>query len=147
MAFLYRRDLELLGYNIEPRKIKKERLLSVVAYADLCTREQVIPCLATFFRIRKGVRIDYILDENIEYQIMDYYISFMRKSSKLFMELLMRTIIKILSNICGLFAYAYLVYILFTSSNAITIVEFNKMVDLVICIILVMINRGLLNII
>lgn len=49
MAFLYRRDLELLGYEIKLNNIKRKRLLSVVAYLELITDDLSIPCVATFF--------------------------------------------------------------------------------------------------
>lgn len=145
MAFLYRRDIELLGYDIEVRKIKKNGFLSVLAYADLHGDNQVIPCLATFFRFRKGVRIDLICDEELEYQIMNDYISFMKKYPMLFMELIARNIIKMVSSICGLIAYIYLGYILVTSSNSIANAEFSKIVGMCTCIILVMMIRTLLN--
>lgn len=145
MAFLYRRDLELLGYDIKLKKIKKKRLLSVLAYADLITDNQTVLCMATFFKLRNGVRVDYIFEENTENQIMDTYISFMKKSPVLFMELLMRTGIKIVSIICGLIACACLGYSLVTSSYSITIIEFSKMLNMIICIILVMVVRTLLN--
>lgn len=147
MAFLYRRDLELLGYEIKLNNIKRKRLFSVVAYAELITDNQVIPCVATFFRFRNGARVDLILDRNIEYQIMKHYISFMRKSPILFMEVLARTGIKVLSSVCGIIACAYLGYILVTSSCPITLTDFSKIVDMIICIILVMITRTFLNII
>lgn len=147
MAFLYRRDLELLGYDVEPRKIKKKRLLSVLAYADLYVDDQVIPCLATFFKFRNGIRIDIIYDENIENQIMNDYISFMRNSPKLLIEVFVRNTIKILSGICGLLAYLYITYILIIKSNSISYVDFSNMIDMLICIILCMVVRTLLNII
>lgn len=147
MAFLYRRDLELLGYNIEPRKVKKKRLLSVLAFADLYVDNQVIPCLATFYKIRNGVRIDIILDKDIENQIMNRYISFIKKSQKLFMEVLTRTGIKILSSICGLMACLYIPYILITKSNSISCVDLNNIAKMLICIFLVRVVRILLNII
>ena len=147
MAFLYRRDLELLGYDVEPRKIKKKRLLSVLAYADLYVDDQVIPCLATFFKFRNGIRIDIIYDENIENQIMNDYISFMRNSPKLLIEVFVRNTIKILSGICGLLAYLYITYILIIKSNSISYVDFSNMIDMLICIILAMVVRTLLNII
>ncbi len=145
MAFLYKRDLELLGYDVEPRKIKKKRLLSVLAYADLYVDDQVIPCLATFFKFRNGIRIDIIYDEIIEIQIMNNYISFMRKSPKLLIEVFVRNTIKILSGICGLVAYLYILYILITTPSSISYEEFGKIVDMLICIVLVMVNRFLLN--
>ena len=147
MAFLYRRDLELLGYDIEPRKIKRKRLLSVSAYADLNIDNKAIPCLATFFKFRNGVRIDIICDENIEHQVMNDYISFMRKHPELLMEMLIRNTIKILASICGLIAYLYISYILITKTNSISFVELSNMVDMIICIILAMVVRTLLNII
>ena len=147
MAFLYRRDLELLGYNIEPRKVKKKRLLSVLAFADLYVDNQVIPCLATFYKIRNGVRIDIIVDKDIENQIMNRYISFMKKSPKLFMEVLARTEIKILSSICGLMTCLYIPYILITKSSLISCVDLNNIAKMLTCLFLVMVVRILLNII
>ena len=147
MAFLYRRDLELMGYDVELKKIKKKGIFSVLAYADLYTDNQVIPCLATFFKLRNGVRIDIICDENIESRIMNEYISFIRKSPKLLIEAFIRNTIKILSGICGFIAYLYIGYILITKYNSISIVELNNMIDMIICIILAMVVRSLLNII
>ena len=112
MAFLYRRDLELLGYDIKLRKMKKKRILSALAYADLYVDNQAIPCLAIFYKIRNGVRIDIICDENIESRIMNEYISFIRKSPKLLIEACVRNTIKILSGIGGFIAYLYIGYII-----------------------------------
>lgn len=147
MAFLYRRDLEILGYNIEPRKVKKKSLLSVLAFADLYVDNQVTPCLATFYKIRNGVRIDIILDKDIENQIMNHYISFMKKSPKFFVEVLVRTGIKILSSICGLMACLYILYILITKSSSISCVDLNNIAKMLTCFFLVMVVRILLNII
>lgn len=145
MAFLYRRDLELLGYEIIPQKIKKKRLLSVLAYADLYVDSQAIPCLATFFKFRNGIRIDIIYDENIENQIMNDYISFMRKSPSLLIEISVRNVIKIISSICGLMACIYITYILIARSYIISFEEPRKIFYMCICIIFVMLDRALLN--
>ena len=147
MAFLYRRDLELLGYDIKLRKMKRKGILSALAYADLYTDNQVIPCLATFFKLNNGVRIDIICDESIENRIMNEYILLMRKSPKLLIEAFVRNTIKILSEIGGFIAYLYIGYILITKYNSISIVELNNMIDMIICIILAMVVRSLLNII
>ena len=144
MAFLYRRDLELLGYDIKLRKMKKKRILSALAYADLYVDNQAIPCLAIFYKIRNGVRIDIICDENIESRIMNEYISFIRKSPKLWIEAFVRNTIKILSGIGGFIAYLYIGYILITKYNSISIVELNNMIDMIICIILARVVRSLL---
>lgn len=145
MAFLYRRDLELLGYDIELRKIKKKKLFTVLAYADLYVDNQTIACLATFFKFRNGVRIDIIYDENIERQIMNDYFLFMRKFPEILFEVFVRNTVKILASICGIIAYLYIPYILVTKSNSISYVELSNIVDMLVCIMLVMVVRTLLN--
>lgn len=147
MTFLYRRDLELLGYDIKLRKMKKKRILSALAYADLYVDNQAIPCLATFFKFRNGVRIDIICDEKIERQIMNDYFLFMRKSPEILFEVFVRHHVKILASICGIIAYLYIPYILITKSNSLSVEEFRKIGDMLICIVLVMVDRTLLNII
>ena len=66
MAIFYARDLMQLGYRVKPKKMKRKGILTSVLYSELLTEEQVIPCLATFFRFGNGVRIDYILDKELE---------------------------------------------------------------------------------
>lgn len=83
MAFLYRRDLDILGYDIKIKEIKARRVLSTVAYSELITENQMIPCVATFFKFTKGVRVEYINDKKTENRIMDGYMVLLREHPKL----------------------------------------------------------------
>lgn len=147
MAFLYRRDLDTLGYDIKVKKIKRKRLLSVVAYSELIFDNQMIPCMATFFRFTRGVRVDYIKDKETEDRIMDWYMVLLREHPKLLFERVARLIIKGMASISEIIIITYLLYILTFMASLLAIEVSIQIYRTIICVILVGIVRYLMDII
>ena len=136
MAFLYRRDLQLLGYEIRLNEVKKRRVLSVVANADILTGNITIPCVATFFKYRKGVRVDYIFDEDLEKIIMDHYMLFIRKSPRLLIELLARFIVKAVAYASEIVALGFIGHTLSTNLCVIPLYALCKILGMLICVVM-----------
>lgn len=147
MAFLYRRDLDILGYEIKVKKIERKRLLSVVAYSELITDNQIIPCMATFFRFTRGVRVDYVFDRDIEKELMDKLLDYLRLHPKLLFQYFIRNTIKVISSICGCIATIRLVCIIFLLEAPISYDVFSMIYSAVLCIVLVCVVRYLMDIV
>ena len=147
MAFLYRRDLDLLGYDITLRRIRRKRLLSVVAYSELITGDQNIPCMATFFRFTKGVRVDYITDKETEDRLLDIYMLFLRENPKLLFEFVARLLIKGLSSILEIISITYLLYIFTFMECPLSFETFNQIYCMIICFLLSSAVRYLMDVV
>lgn len=147
MAFLYRRDLDILGYDIKIKEIKARRVLSTVAYSELITENQMIPCVATFFKFTKGVRVEYINDKKTENRIMDGYMVLLREHPKLLFECVARLLIRDVVSIPWLISIIYLLYVLTFKVSPLSIEVFIQIYRIIICVILVSIVRYLMDII
>ena len=147
MAFLYRRDLDILGYDIKIKEIKARRVLSTVAYSELITENQMIPCVATFFKFTKGVRVEYINDKETEDRIMDWYMILLREHPNLLFECVARLLIRNVASISWLISIIYLLYVLTFKVSPLSIEVVNRIYSSIVCVILVGIVRYLMDII
>ena len=147
MAFLYRRDLNLLGCDIELKEVKRKRLLSVVAYSELIADNQTIQCIATFFRFTRGVRVDYVFDRDIEKELMNKLFDYLRQRPKLLFQYIIRNAIKIISSICGVITAIRYICIIGSIEAPISFDVFSILYSAVVCLVLVCVVRYLMSII
>ena len=138
MALLYRRDLVFLGYEIHLEKVRRKRILSSVCMAEMVKGNKVIPCVATFYKLRNGIRVDYIVDRKMEKQVIDELFINTRQNPKHFVEYFLRLFVNTIAILCGIMSFLIMSYTIWGIKNELTFPEFNRIYNALVCM---MFNR------
>lgn len=146
MAFLYRRDLVFLGYDIHIEEIKRKRILSSVCRAEMVKGNKAIPCIATFYKLRNGIRVDYIVDRKMEKQVQDELFIYMRQEPKYFVGYFIKHFVKTASSLCAVISLLIVLYTVSKIGTELTVQEFNRIYNALVCIILCSAENYLISI-
>lgn len=146
MALLYRRDLVFLGYEIHLEKVRRKRILSSVCMAEMVKGNKVIPCVATFYKLRNGIRVDYIVDRKMEKQVIDELFINMRQNPKHFVGYFLRLFVNIIAILCGIMSFLIMPYTIFGIKNELTFPEFSRIYNAFVCMMFCYIENYLISI-
>ena len=146
MALLYRRDLVFLGYEIHLEKVRRKRILSSVCMAEMVKGNKVIPCVATFYKLRNGIRVDYIVDRKIEKQVIDELFINTRQNPKHFVEYFLRLFVNTIAILCGIMSFLIMSYTIWGIKNELTFPEFSRIYNALLCMIFCYIENYLISI-
>lgn len=147
MAIFYARDLMQLGYRVKPKKMKRKGILTSVLYSELLTEEQVIPCLATFFRFGNGVRIDYILDKELENKVYKSFHEHLRSNPRYLFEYFIRNLVKITASVLAIIGIIWIAYLFGHAAGGLSDRNLKMILDLLVCVVLSSIVRYIISIV
>ena len=145
MAIFYARDLMQLGYRVKPKKMKRKGILTSVLYSELLTEEQVIPCLATFFRFGNGVRIDYILDKELENKVYKSFHEHLRSNPRYLFEYFIRNLVKITASVLAIIGIIWIAYLFGHAAGGLSERNLKMILDLLVCVVLSSIVRYIIS--
>lgn len=147
MALLYRSDLAFLGYEVHPERIKRKRVLSSVYSAEMVRDNKVIPCVATFYRFRNAVKVDYIIDNETQKQVFDELLTSVRRNMTQYKKYILRNIVFNTILLCGIASFLIMLYTAFTIWDGLTLTEFNRIYNSFMCLMLFRLENYFISII